>query len=109
MFGDPFHIRYLANFLNLFDNFRKVFLADFSDGIPCLFYFCDIPLVLKPKAVTNPFPDFPSFPFDSEDMVSILFRLSNFAETFKVTILSLPLIYLCFLTVRRPQFFMFTD
>ena len=47
--------------------------------------------------------------FDSEDVVSILFRLSNFAEMFKVTILSLPLISLCFLNLRQPQFFHFTD
>ena len=37
MFGDPFYIRYSANFLKLFDNLRKVLLADISDGIPCLF------------------------------------------------------------------------
>ena len=42
--------------------------------------------------------------FDSEDVVSIFFRLSKFA-----VILSIPLIYLCFLTLRRPQFFIFTD
>ena len=39
MFGDPFHIRYLANFLKLFNNLQKVLLADISDGIPCLFVF----------------------------------------------------------------------
>ena len=37
MFGDPFHIRYLENFLKLFDNIRKVLLAEIYDGIPCLF------------------------------------------------------------------------
>ena len=55
-------------------------------------YFDDLTLVLKSRAVTTPFPDLPNFSFDSEDAVSILFRLSNFAEIFKVTILSLPLI-----------------
>ena len=109
MFGDPFHIRYLANFLKLFDNLRKVLLSDIYDGIPCLFYFCDLTLVLRARAVTSPFPYIPNFPFDSEDVVSILFRLSNYTETFKVTILSLPLISLCFLTLQRPQFFMFTE
>ena len=39
IFGDPFHIRYFANFLKLFDNLRKVLLTDISDGIPCLFVF----------------------------------------------------------------------
>ena len=46
MFGDLFHIRYLANFLKLFDNLRKVLLADISDGIPYVLYFCDLDLVL---------------------------------------------------------------
>ena len=39
MFGDPFHIRYFANFLKLFDNLQKVLLADISDGTPFLFVF----------------------------------------------------------------------
>ena len=93
----------------LFDNLRKVLHSDISDGIPFLFIFFDLTLVLRVRAVTNPFPDLHNFPFDSEDVVSILFRLSNFADTFKVTHLSLPLISLCFLTLRQPQFFMFTD
>ena len=93
MFGDPFLIRYLANFLKLFDNLRNVLLTDISDGVPCLFYFEDLTLVLKSRAVTNPFPDLP------EDVVLIFFRLPNFVEIFKVTILSLPLISLWFLTL----------
>ena len=39
MFGDPFHIRYFANFIKLFYNLRKVLLADISDGVPCFFVF----------------------------------------------------------------------
>ena len=39
MFGDPFHIRYLANFLKRFDNLWKVLLADIFNVIPCLFEF----------------------------------------------------------------------
>ena len=72
-------------------------------------YFSDPALVLRARAVTNPFYDLPNFPFDSEYLVSILFILPNFAEIFKVKQLSLPLISLCFLTLRRPQFFMFTN
>ena len=41
-------------------------------------YLCDPTLVLKSRAVTNPFPDLSNF-FDS-DVVFILFRLSNFDE-----------------------------
>ena len=109
MFGDPFHIRYLDNFFKNVDNVGKVLHANISDGVPCLFVFFDLALVLRARAVTNPFPDLPDFTFDSEDVVSILLRLSNFFEIFKVTHLSLPLISLCFVTLRRPQFFMFTD
>ena len=39
MFGDPFQIMYLANFLKLFDNLRKVLLTDIYNAIPCLFVF----------------------------------------------------------------------
>ena len=92
----------------LFDNVGKFLHAEIYDCITCLFVFFDPALVLRAKAVTNPFPDLPNLPFDSKDVVSILFRLSNFFEIFKVTHLSLPLIYLCFLTLQRPQFFMFT-
>ena len=72
MFGGPFHIRYLDSFLT----FPMAYLA---------FLFFGLALVLRFRAVTNPFPDLPNFPFDSEDVVSIVFRLSNFFEIFKVT------------------------
>ena len=98
MFRDPFHISYLDNFFKLFDNVGKVLHDDIYDGIPCLFVFFDLTLVLRVRAVTNPFPDLTNSPFDSEDVVSILFIMSNFSEIFKVTHLSLPLISLCFLT-----------
>ena len=91
MFGYPFHITYLDNFFKLFDFFGKVPHADVSDGIPCLFVFFDLALVLRDRAVTKPFPDIPNLLFDSEDVVSILFRLSNFSEIFKATHLSLTL------------------
>ena len=73
IFGDPLHIRYLANLLKLLDNLRKVLLAEKTDGIPCLFVFLrNLTLVLKSRAVTNPFPDHSNSTFDSEDVVSIL-------------------------------------
>ena len=100
MFGDPFHIRYLDNFFKIFDNIGKVLHAEISDGMPYLFVFFGFSLVLRAIAVTNLFPDLPNFPFDSEDVVSILFRSSNFPDIFKVTHLSLPLISLCFLTLQ---------
>ena len=85
MCGDPFHIRYLDNSFKLFDFVGKVLHADISDGIPCLFVFSDLVLVLRARAVTNPFPDLSNSTFDSEDVVSILFRLSNFSEIFKIS------------------------
>ena len=83
MFGDTFHIRYLDNFFKLFDFVGKVLHADIFDGIPCLFF--DPALVLRARAVTNPFPDLSYSTFDSEDVVSILFRSSNFSEIFKIS------------------------
>ena len=79
MFGDPFQIFYFANFLKLFDNLRKFLLTDVSDDIPCLFVLLrNLTLVLKPIEVTNSFPDISNFTFDSEDVVFIFSRLSNF-------------------------------
>ena len=40
---------------------------------------------LKPREVINPFPDLSNLPFDSEDEIFILSRLSNFDEISKVT------------------------
>ena len=80
MFGDPFQIRYLDNFFKLFDFVGKVLHTDISDGIPCVFIFFGLALVLRTRAVTNPFPD-PSYStFDSEDVDTILFRSSNFSS-----------------------------
>ena len=39
MFGDPFHIRYVDNFLKFFDLVGKVLHSDIYDGIPRLFVF----------------------------------------------------------------------
>ena len=64
-------------------------------------YFCGLTLALKPREVINPSPNLSNFPFDSEDVIFILYRLSNFNEMSKVTYLSLPLISLCFLTLQR--------
>ena len=108
MFGPLLLIRWFLNFLKILNNPRKVLLTDISDGIPWLFYFCDPDLVLKPREVINLFPYISYFPFDSEDVIFILSRLSNFDEMSKVTYWSLPLISLCFLTLRRPQLFMST-
>ena len=85
MFGDPFKIRYLDNFFKLFDFVRKVLHTDIYDGIPFLLYFVDLSLVLRSRAVTNPFPDLSNSTFDSEDAVSILFRSSKFSEILKIS------------------------
>ena len=84
------------------------FSLTFQMAYLAFFYLCDLALVLKPREVINPYPDLSNFPLDSEDVIFILSRLTNFDEMSKVAYLSLPLISLCFLTLRRPQFFMFT-
>ena len=75
-----------------------VLLTDIYDCIPCLFYFCDLALVLKPREVIDPFPDISNFPFEYEEVIFSLSRLSNFDDISKVTYMSLPLVYFCFLT-----------
>ena len=83
MFGDPFQIRYLDNFFKLFDFFEKSFILTFPMAYLAFLYFFDLALVLISRAVTNPFLDLSNSTFDSEDVVSILFRSSNFSEIFK--------------------------
>ena len=85
------------------------FLLTFLMAYLAFLYFCGLALSLKTREVINPFPDISNFLFDYEDVIFILSRLSNFNYMSKVTYLSLPLISLCFLTLRRPQFFMFTS
>ena len=75
------------------------FSLTFTMAYSAYLYFCDLALVLKPREVINPFPDFSNFSFDSEDVIFILSRLSNLNEMFKVTFLSLALISLCFFKV----------
>ena len=86
MFGDPFLIRYfpkLSKYLIILEcSFSLTFPMTYLDFL----YFGDLTLVLKARAVTNLFPDLSNLSFDSEDVVSILFRLSNFADMSKVTI-----------------------
>ena len=115
MFGDPFHIRYPDNVSNSLIFLERSFMLTFQMAYLSFLYFFDLVLVLRVRAVTNPFPDLSNSTFDSEDVVSILFRLSNLSEKlkiseiFKVTHFSLPLISLCFLTLQRPNVFIFTD
>ena len=100
MFGSFLLMRSFLYFIKVLNNIRNVLLTDNSDGIPCFLYFCDFALVLKFRELINPFPDLYSFSFDSEDVIFIFYRLSNFDGMSKVTYLSLPLISLCFLTLR---------
>ena len=66
------------------------FLLTFLMAYLAFFYFCDLALVLKPREVINPFTDLSNFTFDSEDVIFILSRLSNFNEMSKMTYLSQP-------------------
>ena len=80
-----FSHKVLWQFFKLFDFVGKVLHADISDGIPCLFVFFELSLVLRAIVVTNPSPDLSNSTFDSEDVVSILFRMSNSSEIFKIS------------------------
>ena len=99
MFGDHFHIRYLDNFSNSLIMLERSFMLKFPMAYLAFLYFYALALALKPREVINPFPDLYNFPFESEDVIFILSIMSNFAEIFKVTHLSLPLISLGFLTL----------
>ena len=99
----------LTILLNILILLERSFILTFLMAYLAFLYFSTLLWSWDPERLPNPFLISPNFPFDSEDVVSILFRLSNLFEIFKVTHLSLPLISLCFLTLWRPQFFIFTD
>ena len=63
------------------------FLLTIMTAYLAFLYVCNLALVLKPREVINPFPDLYYFPFDSEDVIFVLSRLSNFDEMSKVTYL----------------------
>ena len=88
-----------SNFSNSLIILETSFLPAFPMAYLAFLYFYSLTLALKPREVINPFPDLSYFPFDSEDLIFILSRLSNFDEMSKVTYLSLPLISLCYLTL----------
>ena len=102
MFGDTFHIRYFDNFSNSLIFLERSFMLTFPMAYLAFFVFSTLIWSWDPERLPTPFLISPIY---SEDVVSILFGLSNFSEIFKVTHLWLPLISLCFLTLRRPQFF----
>ena len=119
MFGCLFQMRYLNNFSNSLILLEISFMLTFLMAYLAFLYFVNIDLVLISRAVTNHFPDPSIFTFYSEDVVSILSRLSNFSDNFKISYIfsyvfkvtrsSLSLISLCFLKLHLPQFLMFTE
>ena len=100
MLGTLLLLAFIRLFFKLHHNLRNFLLVDISNGMPCLLYLSGLTLDLRPRDLTNPFPDPPKLSFYSEDVIFILSRLSNFNEMSKVTYLSLLLISLCFLTLR---------
>ena len=108
MFGPHILITFIRLFFKLPNNIWKVLLTDIYDGITWLFHLCSLTLAVRPREVTNHFPDLPKLSFDCEDVILIFSRLSNFNDMSKVTQFSQPLISLYFLTLRLPQFFIFT-
>ena len=109
MFGPLLIIPFIRYFLKLPNNPLKFLLTGINYGIPCIFAFFCLTLALRPREVINPFPDLPKLSFDSEDFIFILYRLSNFNKMSRVIYLSLPFIYMCFLTLQQPQSFIFTS
>ena len=99
---------YFSNVSNSLIFLGRSFLLTFMMAYLAFLYLCDLALVLKHREVINPFPDLPNYTFDSEDVIFILSRLSSFNEMSKVTYLSLPHIYFCFLTLRRQQCFIYS-
>ena len=108
IFGPILIINFIRWFFKLPNNIWKVLLIDISDGITCLFYISLVLFGLETQRVNQTLSISSQINFDSEYVILILSILSNFDDMSKVAYLSLTLISLCFLTLRQPQFFMFT-
>ena len=78
-------MRHLKTFVELDDFVDEVLHAHISDVILDIFYFVDLSLVLRVRAVTNRFPDPSIFAFDPDDVVSIISRMPNFSEIYKIS------------------------
>ena len=83
MFGCPFQIRYLKFFSNYLILLERSFILAFPMACLAFLYFFDLALVLRTRAVTNPFFDPSIFTFGSEDVVSILSKSSNSSDILK--------------------------
>ena len=94
----------IPNFLKLFDNLRKVLLADISDGIPCLFVFFRPYFGLESQIGYQPLPWSSQFSFWLLRCGFHLVQTIKLFRDIQVTILSLPFISLRFLTLWRPHF-----
>ena len=77
MFGDPFHIRYLGFFSNSLILLEKSFILTFTMAYLAFLYFFDLALVLRARAVTNPFPDPSNSTFDPEQYEKNIFRVKS--------------------------------
>ena len=108
MFGPLLLITFIKQFLNSLIIFKRSFLLTFLMANLAFLYFFRLTLPFIPREVINPFPGLPKLSFDSEDVIFIFSRLSDFNGTSKVTYFSLPLISLCYLTLRRPKYFIFS-
>ena len=96
-------------FFKIFDNVGKVLHADISDGIPCLFVFFRPYFGLDSQSGYQPLSRSPQFSFWLWRCGFHLVHTVKLCWDIQGDNISLPLISLCFLTLRRPQFFMFTD
>ena len=59
MFGPLPHIPLIRQLLRFLNNLRNILQTDISNGIPCLFFFFDLLMVLRPREAINPFLDLP--------------------------------------------------
>ena len=108
IFGPTTLITFIRQFKKSLIIFEGSFILKFSIAYLAFLNFFGFDWALIPREEINTSLDLPKLSFDSQDVIFILSILPNFNEMFEVMYLWLSLIYLCFLTLRRPQFFMFT-
>ena len=102
------HITLMMQLLKLPDNLWNILHTDISNGIPCTFIFIWPYNGLETQKCNQPLSWSSQIIFWLWRCDFHLVQTTKFQRDVQGDILFTILIYLCFLTLRRSQFFMFT-
>ena len=71
IFGPITHITLITQLIKFLDNLITILRIDIINGIPYIFFFFDLLMVLITRELINPFTDIPREYFGFEDVIFI--------------------------------------